>query len=313
MRVIFMGSADFGCPSLDAVIARADLDLVAVVTQPEREKGRGRKRTRSPVHEHVAGRDLPVLTPEKVSAPESVAELKELHADVIVIVAYGQILRRNVLELPGKGCINVHASLLPEYRGAAPIQWAVANGEHTTGVTTMFVVEQLDAGDIILQTEMKIEDDDTAGSLHDRLASLGARMLIETLDRIEGGTVPRIQQIDKDATYAPRLKKEDGRIDWTMDARRIYDRVRGFNPWPMCWCEIASDSGRALRILRVGVENDAGSGACGEIISAEGAGPVVKTGAGAVRLIEVQPEGSRPMDGAAYLRGHRLVAGDVLK
>lgn len=315
MRVVFMGSAEFACPSIDALIVRPDVNLLAVVTQPEREKGRGRKCARSPVHEHVIGLGLPVLTPERVSSPDFVAELKELHVDLIVIVAYGQILRSNVIELPAKGCVNVHASLLPKYRGAAPIQWAIANGEHTTGVTTMFIVEQLDAGDMIMQAEMRIEDDDTAGLLHGRLAGLGARLLVESLDGIMAGAVSRVRQIDSDATYAARLKKEDGRIDWTMGARRIYDRVRGFNPWPMCWCEAGTGSGHFLRILNVAVEQDdgAGSSACGQILSAEGAGPVVKTGAGAVRLIEVQPEGSRPMDGASYLRGHRLAVEDVLK
>jgi len=266
-----------------------------------------------------------------------------MKSDLIVVLAYGQILKREVLALPPQGCVNMHASLLPRYRGAAPIQWAIANGEPVTGVSTMFMNERMDAGDVILQKEVIIGPDDTAGSLHDKLAEEGAVVLSRTLDALREGRVTRTSQVESQATFAPKLSKEDGRIDWTEPAERIYNKVRGFNPWPCCFCEVPELSAgrqpgigkrekdsadrralkiehrtgtgkravRRLRVLRVMIENATAS--AGEMIDVTGDGPLVGTGTGAVRLLEVQPEGRNVMNGADYLRGHDLKIGDVFR
>jgi methionyl-tRNA formyltransferase len=335
MRIIFMGSAGLSCPSLQALLCSSTDKVSAVVTQPDRPKGRNLKSSPGPVKILAEDAGIPVLTPLNVNSGESLEQIKSFQSELIVVVAYGQILKPAILALPPMGCVNVHASLLPKYRGAAPIQWAIADGRKVSGVTTMFMVEKMDAGDIILQRESVIETDDTAGILHDRLAEEGSVLLIETLDVIRRGEVVRIPQLDAEATFARKLTKEDGRIDWTKSATEIYNRVRGFNPWPVCWCErggsrqpeagppLAEKSkvesqktegvapSAKLRVLRVGVED--GAGLPGEVIDVEGDGPVVAAGEKAVRLIEVQPENGKVMSGADYLRGHGLAVGEFLR
>ncbi len=309
MRIVFMGSALLACPSLDALLGDPDCEVVGIVTQPDRPRGRRLLKGACPVRERAAQTGVPVLTPEKASAPESCAALADLAPDLIVVVAYGQILRRAVLDLPPEKCVNVHASLLPKYRGAAPIQWAIVNGEARTGVTTMYMDERLDAGDIILQRETPIEDNDTAGTLHDRLARLGAEALAETVRLIREGRVPRVPQDDSAATLAPKLKKCDGAVDWSGSARDIRNRVRGFHPWPGCFAYCAG--GKRLKILRVELVDTAAGGASGEIVGV-GEDLLVATGDGVLRLLEVQPEGGKIMSGAAYLHGHALKAGGRL-
>lgn len=301
MRILFMGSAELACPSLDRLLDCAADTVVGVVSQPDRPKGRALKLASCPVRAHVADRGIPVLTPENINAPDSVAALRALAPDLIVVVAYGQFLKTEVLNLPPLGCINVHASLLPKYRGAAPIQWAIANGEIETGVTTMYVNERMDAGDIVDQRVEPIFPDDTAGILHDRLARCGAELLATTLEALRQGTIRRRQQNEAEATLAPRLKKADGRIDWHQPAAVIDNRVRGFNPWPGCFCELAPAG--VVRVLKSRVENSHGAKP-GAVLEAFGDGPLIQTGQGALRLLEVQPEGRKIMSGAAFLRGH---------
>ena len=298
------------CPSLRALLAAGRDEVVAVVTQPDRPQGRNLRVQPSPVRAVAREAGIPALTPERLNAPDSVAALRALRPDVVAVVAYGQILRPEILALPPKGCLNIHASLLPKYRGAAPIQWAIVNGAHTTGVTAMFMNERLDAGDIVRQAPVPIAADDTAGTLHDRLAEEGARLLVEIMDALREGPLSRAPQAELEATYAPKLRKEDGRIDWTRPARDIHNRVRGFTPWPGCFCGEAQGAGRKLRVLRTRVE--AGIGAPGEVLSLAGEGPLVATGDQALCLIEVQPEGRKAMSGEAYLRGHPLRQGERL-
>jgi methionyl-tRNA formyltransferase len=310
MRILFMGSAAFACPPLDALLANSAADVVGVVTQPDRPKGRSLEVTACPVKSQADRLGIPVLTPERVNDADSLAQIEALRPELIVVVAYGQILRKTLRDMPRFGCINVHASLLPRYRGAAPIQWAIARGARLTGVSTMFLSARMDAGDIILQREAAIEPADTGGSLHDRLAHFGAELLSATVDMIRKGTAPRTAQDEAEATYAPKLKRSDGRIDWGLRAEGLHHRVRAFNPWPGCACEVPAGSGHFLKVLRARVES--GSGRPGTVIAIDGEGPLVQTGYAALRLLEVQPEGRKAMSGSAFVRGHGLRAGQVL-
>ncbi|MCA1809162.1 MAG: methionyl-tRNA formyltransferase [Lentisphaerae bacterium] len=214
MRILFMGSAELACPSLEALRGTPDFKIVGVVTQPERPRGRSLRRAPCPVCAHVAQLGIPVLMPEKVNTAASVAAVRELQPEIIAVVAYGQILKREILSLPPLGCVNLHTSLLPAYRGAAPIQWAIAAGEQVTGVTTMFMNEGMDAGDIIFQEQEPIRDEDNAATLHDRLAHRGAALLRRTLQAVRAGTAPRQPQDETAVTFAPRLRKYDGRLAW---------------------------------------------------------------------------------------------------
>jgi methionyl-tRNA formyltransferase len=317
MRIIFIGSADFACASLKRLVSSGIAEVVTVITQPDRPSGRGLGVSSCPLKQCATNLHIPVLTPEKVKAADSIETMRALKPDLLVVVAYGQILSPAVLALPSLGCVNIHGSLLPKYRGAAPIQWAIASGEQVTGVTAMYMNEQMDAGDIILQREMIIASDDTAGSLHDKLAEQGADVLIEAMKTIQDGTAIRIPQAESEATCAPKLSKKDGRIDWTKPAVEIYNRIRGFNPWPGSFCEVAGGSGDEsrggllLKILKAAVED--GHGNPGEVLSIDGTGPLVATGEEALRLIEVQPEGRKAMSGSAFLHGHGLKKGALVR
>jgi len=306
MRIIFMGSAEISCVCLEALFSRDNDEVIAVVTQPDRPQGRGRRVAPCIVKQRIA-KDITVLTPDNVNSSDSVKSIRALEPDLIVVVAYGQILKAELLGVPPFGCINVHASLLPKYRGTAPIQWAIANGETMTGVTTMFMDEGLDTGDIFLQKKVPITADDTGGTLHDKLGLAGANLLIETINRIGTGDILRVPQDNRDATCIPKLKKSDGRIDWTARSQDIRNRVRAFNPWLCCFSEIPDKPGHHLKILAVSMD-DCSEGEPGTVLEWEGDGPLVKTGDGAVRLTEVQPEGKKPMSGSAYMRGHPCVA-----
>jgi len=314
MRIIFMGSAELACPCLDRLLANPADQVVGVVTQPDRPKGRSLQVAPCAVRAHVATRGIPVLTPENVNAPDSVTALRALAPDVIVVVAYGQFLKADILNLPllgpaprsslsEGGCINVHASLLPKYRGAAPIQWAVANGETETGVTTMFVNARMDAGDIIDQLAEPIRPEDTAGSLHDRLAQCGANLLARTIEALRQSSIRRRPQNEAEATFAPRIKKADGRMDWRLPATLLHNRVRGFNPWPGCFCELSPVG--VVRVLKSRVEAGRNE-TVGTVLEAAGEGPLIQAGQDALRLLELQPEGRKIMSGAAFLRGHPL-------
>jgi methionyl-tRNA formyltransferase len=309
MRIVFMGSGDLACPSLEALAASGKDEVVTVVTQPDRPKGRRRHVASCPVKAFAEAKGLPVMTPEKVGSPAAVKEMTKLAPDLIAVAAYGQYIPSSILKIPASGAINVHPSLLPKYRGAAPVQWAIANGENETGVTIMFVAKEMDAGDIILQEAMGIGPDDTAASLGPRLAKLGADLLVRAVDLFRAGEVARKAQDGSQATLAPKLKKEDGRIDWTLEAKAIRNRIRGFQPWPGCFCEAPQESGHFLRVFAARVE--AGGGAPGEVLEAIGDGPLIAAGNKALRLLEVQPEGKKHMTGKDYLNGHAVFAGEV--
>jgi methionyl-tRNA formyltransferase len=303
MRVVFFGSATIGFPSLEALLASAQDEVVAVVTQPDRPAGRKQQLTSCPIKAFAQERGIPVLSPEKVK--DSLPELAALKADLFVVVAYGQYIPPSVLSLPKHGAINLHPSLLPEYRGSSPIQWAVANGDTQTGVTILYVSEKMDAGDIILQREVLIGFDDTSETLEPVLAVAGAELLMGAVEQIRNGTVHRRPQDDAAATEVRKLTKEDGKLDWTLSAASLRNRIRGFTPWPGCFCEMPD--GQRLKVLCAAVEDRAG--VPGEILETAGRGLLVATGEGALRLLEVQPAGKCVMDGASYLRGYPLVQG----
>ena len=298
-----MGSAEFACPALELILKSGRDEIAGVVSQPERPSGRHLMSRKCPVHDLAALKSFPVLTPEKINTPENVASLRALKPDLIVVVAYGQILKTAILNIPPKGCINLHGSLLPKYRGAAPIQWAIAKGEQKTGVTTMLVNERMDAGDIIAQEEELIMPEDTSSSLGERLAARGAKLLVETIEMTRRGNMPGTKQNEILATYAPRLKKSDGLIDWSRPAGELSNRIRGFQPWPCCFFELKDKT--IVKVLRARIEAD-GSAAPGTALEARGEGPLIQAGGGSLRLLEVQPEGRRQMSGNAFLCGNRI-------
>lgn len=311
MRIVFFGSAPIGFPLLDALLDSPQDDVVAVVTQPDRPVGRKLRMTPCPVKTMALEKGLPVLCPEKVGSPEPVAALRELNADLFVVVAYGQYIPRTVLDLPLQGSINMHPSLLPQYRGASPIQWAIAGGDDITGVTILYVSEKMDAGDIIVQREVPIRPEDNAATLEPVLAQAGAELLMEAVEQIRSGTVCAQPQNDSEATEVRKLTKENGRIDWNLPASVINNRIRAFVCWPGCFCEAPVRSGmQRLKILAARVED--GSGDAGEVLEAADEGPLVATGDGALRLLRVQPAGKKAMDGSAYLRGYPLEPGTHL-
>jgi methionyl-tRNA formyltransferase len=256
----------------------------------------------------LSRQSIPILTPEQVNAPEAVTAIRELAPDLIVVMAYGQIIKSDLLRMPPLGCLNLHPSLLPKYRGAAPIAWAIVRGETVTGVTTLFMNERIDAGEILLQREVSIATDDTAASLGARLVTVGAELVIATIDRLCTGTAVRIPQEEADATLAPKLSKADGRIDWHWRACDICNRVRGFFPWPGCWCELPQGSGRNVRILRALPREGGGSAEAGAVLVADREFHI-QTGEGIVQLLEVQPAGRKPMNAEAFLRGNPVPVG----
>lgn len=313
MRIVFAGSAGLACPSLLRLINCGELEVVAVITQPDRPSGRKLKLHSCPVKALIECQkklQLPVLTPENINDPQALEQIRGFEPEVIAVVAYGQIFREPLLQLAPHGCINLHASLLPKYRGAAPYQRAVINGDKLTGVTTMQMDRGMDTGDIILQRETPVGNDETAGELHDRLAVLGAELLVETLSMLKDGELERYPQDHTAASMAPKLRKRDGRIDWTLSAEVLRNRVRGMNPWPVCHCEVPAGTGKLIRVFKAAVED--GQGQPGEVIDSRADGPLVATGNGALRLLEVQPPGGKVMDGGAFLRGHPLPPGVIL-
>jgi methionyl-tRNA formyltransferase len=308
VRLVFFGTPEFAVPSLESAV-RAGHHPLAVVTQPDRPKGRSRELSEPPVKVAARKLNLPVHQPEKIRTPEFHTFLRELRADVFVVVGYGKIIPQSIIDIPPHGIVNVHASLLPKYRGAAPIQWAVANGETRTGVTTMRIDAGLDTGDILLQSETTIGPDETAAELSARLAHMGADLLAETLLRIEDGTIVPQPQDHSQASLAPVLKKEDGRIDWTMPARGIYNRIRGFQPWPGCYTRFR---GRQMQVWRARAGGEA-KGPPGSL-HALGARLFVACGGGtALELLEIQIEGKKRMTAADFLNGYQVGDNDVLE
>jgi methionyl-tRNA formyltransferase len=317
MRVVFMGSADVSCVMLEALLRASGCEVVGVVTQPDRPSGRNRQWTPCPAKRLAVEAGLPVATPEKINAPESLAQVEAWTPDVVVVVAYGQFLGRRLLDLPRHGCVNIHLSLLPRHRGAAPVQGAIASGDSETGVTAIRMDPGMDSGDILGQSREAILPDDTAWSLSERLASAGARLLVQTLRDLAGGCAVRTPQDAARATFAPKLRKEDGVIDWTQPAVVIERRVRAFNPWPGSSAGLparipAGSGGGRIKLHRVEAVSAVPVGAPavpGVVLDCRDGGVLVQTGEGALRLLVVQPEGGKPMDAQAFLCGHPLQAG----
>jgi methionyl-tRNA formyltransferase len=303
MRAVFLGTPSFAVPTLEKLIAAHQ--VIEVVTQPDRPKGRGKVLAAPPVKECARRHGLPVYQPERIRKPEAVEHLRQLAADVMIVVGYGQIIPQSIIDLPRHGILNVHASLLPKYRGAAPIQWAIVNGETETGVTIMQIDAGLDTGDILLRAHTSIEPDETAVELGERLAVMGAELLIDALARIERIT-PEPQDSSQ-ATYAPILKKEDGRIDWTQPARAIHNRVRGFQPWPGAHSRLR---GQSLHIWKSGVAERA-AGEPGRLRHLDRR-VWVDCGEGALELIEVQLEGKKRMSAVDFAHGQRLAENETL-
>jgi methionyl-tRNA formyltransferase len=305
LRLVFLGSGDFAVPSLEALIA-AGHTVLALVAQPDRESGRGRRVAAPPTKPVALRHGVSVLQPRRVREPAALEALRVLEPEIAVVVAYGQILPPALLELPRLGCVNVHASLLPRYRGAAPIQWAIARGEVTTGVTTMQLDEGLDTGPILLQRQIAIDPQETAGELSPRLATHGAELLLETLAGLENGTLQGKPQDQEQASLAPILKKQDGHVDWTRTAEELACRVRGFNPWPgmtTTW------RGQSLKLVRAR-PSASGPGEPGQIAAVEADAIIVACGAATrLQVLEVQPESRRTMSAAAFVAGARLEPG----
>ncbi|HBA87090.1 MAG TPA: methionyl-tRNA formyltransferase [Geobacter sp.] len=306
MRIIFMGTPEFACPTLRVLIQRGE-NVVAVVTQPDRPKGRGQQTLPPPVKVLAREHGIPVLQPVKVRHPESIEEIRALRPDLIVVVAFGQILPKALLEIPKHGCINVHASLLPRYRGAAPLNWCIINGEAETGVTTMMMDVGLDTGDMLLKKATPIGPDEDTQNLHDRMSALGAELLAETLDRLAQGELEPEKQDDALTCYAPMMKKEDGLIDWGRDAQSIKNQVRGMTPWPGAYSYLDE---KLLKVCRV--QTGSGSGTPGEIVAAGRDGIEVACGEGSLFIKELQLEGKKRLAAADFLAGYKLQAGAIL-
>lgn len=309
MKLIYMGTPDFAVNALEALID-AGHEIAAVITQPDKAKGRSKALVPTPVKEKALEHGIAVYQPEKIKDAEMVEKIKKIAPDAIVVAAYGQILPESILNIPRYGCINIHASLLPKYRGAAPIEWAIIDGEDRTGVTTMYMEKGLDTGDIIEKAEVKIEDTDTGVSLRDKLAKKGAELILSTLQALEEGTAQRIKQEDEKSCYAKMLTKELGNIDFGETAHKLERLIRGLNPWPCAYTKI---DGKTVKIYGAAVkETDAHMYTPGEIIEITKKNFTVACGRDALIIKKLQPEGKKPMDAAAYLNGNTLAVGDKL-
>lgn len=310
MKVIFMGTPEFSVGTLEALI-EAGHEVALAVTQPDKPKGRGGKMQYTPVKEAALKHGIPVFQPKKVREPECVEELKQYNADIIVVIAFGQILPKEILEMTPFGCVNVHASLLPKYRGAAPIQWAVIDGEEVSGVTTMQMDEGLDTGDMLLKTEIRLDEKETGGSLHDKLAAAGAELCVRTLKGLEEKTIVPKPQGESPTAYARMLDKKLGNIDWSRDAESIERLVRGLNPWPSAY---TNWDGKVMKIWEARAEKRAAEtgGVPGTVISVEKDGFCVETGDGVLKVLALQIPGKKRMEADAFLRGYEIAPGTVL-
>jgi len=302
MRVIFIGTGDIGVPTLQALLQSREHRLAGVVTQPDKPIGRAQGIESGPIKKAIAGTTMPILQPARIKDRQAIDEIGALKPEAVIVMAYGQILPRDLLEIPSAACLNLHASLLPRWRGAAPIQAAIAAGDRETGITVMYVAEGLDTGDILLRRKIDILPTDTGGSLHDRLAQIAPNALFDALTMLAKGIAPRIPQDNTLATYAPKLTRDDGRIDWSESAEVIERKIRAFNPWPGAFMKLDR---RNLKIFSASIADL--SGEPGEILRSEKE-LVIAAGNGAVSLGEVQLEGKRQMRAAEFLRGHRVLS-----
>ncbi len=305
MRIVFMGSAALAVPSLEAILDAGKDEVVGVVSQPDRPAGRRRVPSPCPLKAFADARNLNVLAPEKIGAPESVAALAALEPDLFVVVAYGQYIPTRVIELAPHEAINVHPSLLPKYRGSAPIQWAIANGDRETGVSIIYLAKKMDAGDILRQAVHPIGDDDTSATLHDKLARFGAGLLLRAIDDIRNGAVERTVQDEAQAVEIRKLSKEDGAIDWLQPAATIRNRIRAFDPWPGSTFKLPG--GQVSKVWKAELEE--GGGQPGELLDDR---LLVAAGEGALRLLEIQPPGKKRMPAASFLNGYSVEKGAML-
>ena len=308
MKIVFMGTPDFAVGALEALV-EAGHEVVAVVTQPDKPKGRGKEMQQTPVKTCAIKHNIEVFQPVKIKTPEAVEVLKQYGADLFVVAAFGQILSKEILDMPKFGCVNIHASLLPKYRGAAPIQWAILDGEKETGVTIMQMNEGLDTGDMLAKVTVPIEDTDTGESLFDKLAEAGAKLLIETIPQIEAGTIKPEVQDDSLSTYAKMIKKEMGLIDWKKEAVVLERLVRGMNSWPSAYTYL---NGKTLKIWEASVEASTKTEALGSVVEVTKNAIKVQTGKDLLVLKQIQLEGKKRMDVAAFLLGYKIENGTIL-
>jgi len=308
MNIVFMGTPDFSVPALRALID-AGHHVQAVITQPDKPKGRGKEVQFTPVKQAAMEYNIPVYQPWKIKDEEFVGKLRLLNPEVIVVIAFGQILSGDILSIPKFGCINIHASLLPKYRGAAPIQWAVINGEKVSGVTTMYMDEGLDTGDMLDRIEILLDEKETGGSLHDKLSQAGAKLILETLEKIKNGTITKVPQDDLESSYAGMMDKQLGSIDFSMKAVEIERLIRGLNPWPSAYTNL---NDKILKIWDADILDKNFNGESGEIEEVSDKGIIVKTGENALVIKNLQLEGKKRMDVADFLRGYSLNPGQKL-
>ena len=311
MKIIYMGTPDFAVAPLEAIL-KAGHEVTAVVTQPDRQKGRGREVQYSPVKECALSYGIPVLQPLKIKEKDAVEELRKYPADIFVVAAFGQLLSEEILNMPRLGCINIHASLLPAYRGAAPIQWCVINGEEKTGVTIMQMAKGMDTGDILLQKEVVLDEKETGGSLFDRLMETGAELIVEVLPKIEAGELIPVVQKEELATYAGKITKDMGNIDFAKSAVTIERLIRGLNPWPSAFTHY---KGKILKIWEADVVSEcvnAENPVPGTVIAMDKESFTLATGEGALRIRSLQPEGKKRMSCAEFMRGYEVKVGEAL-
>lgn len=311
MKIIYMGTPDFAVAPLEAIL-KAGHEVTAVVTQPDRQKGRGREVQYSPVKECALSYGIPVLQPLKIKEKDAVEELRKYPADIFVVAAFGQLLSEEILNMPRLGCINIHASLLPAYRGAAPIQWCVINGEEKTGVTIMQMAKGMDTGDILLQKEVVLDEKETGGSLFDRLMETGAELIVEALPKIEAGELTPVVQKEELATYAGKITKDMGNIDFAKSAVTIERLIRGLNPWPSAFTHY---KGKILKIWEADVVSECANAenpVPGTVIAMDKESFTLATGEGALRIRSLQPEGKKRMSCAEFMRGYEVKVGEAL-
>ncbi len=311
MKIVYMGTPDFAVAPLEAIL-KAGHEVTAVVTQPDRQKGRGREVQYSPVKECALSYGIPVLQPLKIKEKDAVEELRKYPADIFVVAAFGQLLSEEILNMPRFGCINIHASLLPAYRGAAPIQWCVINGEEKTGVTIMQMAKGMDTGDILLQKEVVLDEKETGGSLFDRLMETGAELIVEALPKIEAGELIPVVQKEELATYAGKITKDMGNIDFAKSAVTIERLIRGLNPWPSAFTHY---KGKILKIWEADVVSEcvnAENPVPGTVIAMDKESFTLATGEGALRIRSLQPEGKKRMSCAEFMRGYEVKVGEAL-
>ena len=308
MRIIFMGTPDFSVGALNSIV-EAGHEVVLVVTQEDKPKGRGQEMQFTPVKEAAVKHGIEVYQPHRIKTEEAMAKLRSYEADVFVVVAYGQIFSRELLDMPKYGCINIHASLLPKFRGAAPIQWSIIEGEKVTGVTTMVMADGVDTGDMLEKVVVEIAEDETGGSLHDKLMEAGAKLIVSTLEKLEAGTAIRTEQDHTQSTHTKKLTKELGNIDFNMEAVAIERLIRGLNPWPSAYTKY---NGKTLKVWKAEVLDKEYEGQCGQIVDKTKKAIIVKTGKGALAITELQMEGKKRMTTESYMCGATFDDGIIL-